>query len=414
LRVYYVHAAASAYAFAVFATLSSIYRIRDVGLGPFELVLVGTVLEATVLLTELPTGVVADTISRRLSVLVGTVLIGLGFMLEGLVPVFASVLAAQMVWGLGASFESGALEAWLSDEIGEARANVAFLRAAQLRQAGLLLGIPFAAWLGSVTLGFPLIFGGAVFLVLAAYLALAMRERSFAPAEAAHRNPVRSMRATLVRAASAARRRPLIGTILIVAVFVGASSETFDRLWEARLLAGPGLPAGVAAPLAFGVLAAVTAVLGIGVAELAHRALRRNDARGGGRRILVAWLAAAMAVQALAVAAFGLAGRLDLAVATYLAARVAGRLHVPLYTAWLNRELEPSTRATAFSSAGAAVGASRGPSRADVVAGVPGRRLNGGKASLTAESRRPRRAGRTVHAVPTDPPVARVRGRIRP
>jgi len=229
LRVYYVHAAASAYAFAVFATLSSIYRIRDVGLGPFELVLVGTVLEATVLLTELPTGVVADTISRRLSVLVGTVLIGLGFMLEGLVPVFASVLAAQMVWGLGASFESGALEAWLSDEIGEARANLAFLRAAQLRQAGLLLGIPFAAWLGSVTLGLPLIFCGAVFLVLAAYLALAMRERSFTPAEAAHRNPVRSMRATLVRAASAARRRLLIGTILIVAVFVGASSALRRR-----------------------------------------------------------------------------------------------------------------------------------------------------------------------------------------
>ncbi len=59
-------------------------------------------------------------------------------------------------------------------------------------------------------------------------------------------------------------------------------------------------------------------------------------------------------LQGGAVASFGLAGRLDLAVATYLLARVTGRLHAPLYRAWLNRELEPATRATAFSAAGVA------------------------------------------------------------
>ena len=43
----------------------SVYLILRLGLGPFQLVLLGTVLEGSYLLFETPTGVVADTISRR-------------------------------------------------------------------------------------------------------------------------------------------------------------------------------------------------------------------------------------------------------------------------------------------------------------------------------------------------------------
>lgn len=145
MTVYLVHAGVAAFAFTVMATLSSVYRFQEVGLTPLQLVLVGTVLEATVLLAELPTGVLADTVSRRLSLLVGTVLIGIGFVLEGLVPTLTAVLAAQVIWGVGAAFESGAVEAWLSDEIGERAASRAFLRAAQVQQAAALAGIPVAA-----------------------------------------------------------------------------------------------------------------------------------------------------------------------------------------------------------------------------------------------------------------------------
>jgi MFS transporter, DHA3 family, tetracycline resistance protein len=354
MRVYLIHAAVSAFGFAVFATLSSIYRYQQVGLTPLQLVLVGTVLEATVLLAELPTGVVADTISRRLSLLIGTVLIGLGFMLEGLVPVLAAAMLAQVVWGLGAAFESGAVEAWLSDEIGEAKASLAFLRSAQVRQGAMLAGIPVAAVAGGAGLGLPLAIGGAVFLVLAAFLALTMKESAFEAAHEPTRDPLKAAVGTLRRGVALAKAKPLMWTILAVAVFAGAASETFDRLWEARMIAGPGLPTGLGAPSWFAILAFVTAILGIGVTEAAHRALKRSDADGGGRAPLVAWLWVVMIVQAAAVALFGLAGRLDLAVAMYLVARVSGRLHTPLHRAWLNRELEPSTRATAFSAAGVA------------------------------------------------------------
>ena len=97
--------------FMLWATVAMVYRIEEVGLDPLRLVLLGTALEVAVLVFEVPTGVLADTYGRRRSVITGFLLMGSGFALEGAIPTFAAVLAAQAVWGVGYTFISGALEA---------------------------------------------------------------------------------------------------------------------------------------------------------------------------------------------------------------------------------------------------------------------------------------------------------------
>jgi DHA3 family tetracycline resistance protein-like MFS transporter len=92
-------------------TAAVYFYISVVGLDPFRLVLVGTALEIVILLGEVPTGVVADVYSRRLSVIVGVALMGLGFALDGWLAAFWATLLAQLVWGLGATFTSGAAAA---------------------------------------------------------------------------------------------------------------------------------------------------------------------------------------------------------------------------------------------------------------------------------------------------------------
>src|SRR5690554_4277442 len=124
-------AGCSALFFAIFATVSSVYRIQDAGLNPFQLLLVGTALEAAVFLFEIPTGVVADVYSRRTSIIIGMGLIGAGFMLEGAFPVLATILLAQVVWGIGYTFTSGAEQAWIADELGEAGIGRVYMRGAQ-------------------------------------------------------------------------------------------------------------------------------------------------------------------------------------------------------------------------------------------------------------------------------------------
>ena len=72
-------------------TTYGLYAVKAASLGPLELVLVGTALELSIALAELPTGIVADAYSRRLSVIVGLCIIGIGRLLMGAVPPFASV-----------------------------------------------------------------------------------------------------------------------------------------------------------------------------------------------------------------------------------------------------------------------------------------------------------------------------------
>ncbi len=92
-------------------------------LNPLQLVLVGTVLEITVFLTQVPTGALADVYSRRLAVIVGLVLIGTGALLEGSIPQFWAILLSQVLWGVGVTFTDGADSAWIANEYHKERAN---------------------------------------------------------------------------------------------------------------------------------------------------------------------------------------------------------------------------------------------------------------------------------------------------
>ena len=137
------------FTFSLIFTVNQLYFVTTVGMTPLELVLMGTIIEASIFLFEIPTGIVADMKSRRLSVIIGFMLMGLGFIIEGLVPVVLVVGLVQLVWGLGFTFTSGALEAWISDEIGEEKAGDAYLRGGQWGNFGGLVAIPFSVLLGA-------------------------------------------------------------------------------------------------------------------------------------------------------------------------------------------------------------------------------------------------------------------------
>ena len=117
--IYLILSGAGALFFALITTVNLVYQNEVAELNPLQLVLVGTALEASAFLFEVPTGVVADVCSRRLSVIIGVFLIGAGFLVWGAVPLFVTVLLAQVLWGVGYTFTSGATEAWIADELGE-------------------------------------------------------------------------------------------------------------------------------------------------------------------------------------------------------------------------------------------------------------------------------------------------------
>jgi DHA3 family tetracycline resistance protein-like MFS transporter len=332
--------------FSIYATINLIYQVQVAHLNPLQLVLVGTALEATCFCTQVPTGVVADAYSRRLAIIVGMFLMGVGIALEGLIPRFETILLAQVLWGSGATFVDGAEEAWITDELGEARVGAAFLRGAQVAKVAGIAGILIAVGLGTLRLNLPIVVAGALFVLLGFALLAVMPEAGFHRATRGERTTWKMLGATLRDGWALVLKRPVLLTILGIAAFYGMSSEGFDRLSVAHFLRDFQFPSvGHLSPVVwFGVLDIGAMVLSIGATELVRR---RVDI--GGSRAITRTLFVLNALLIAGVVGFGLAGSFALAVAAYWLADVMRQTSRPLYTTWLARNIDPRVRATVFS-----------------------------------------------------------------
>ena len=179
-RIYYAMQGVAAFCYALCFTVSVIYLATVVGLNPLQLVLVGTVLEITCFVCEVPTGIVADLRSRRLSIMIGFALIGLGFLLQGFSPTFVAVLGAQVLWGLGSTFTSGATQAWITDEVGEDAIAVVFTLEVRIQLVAGLLGTVSAGALSLLDIRLPILLAGVGFLLLVASWPGGCPSRAFA------------------------------------------------------------------------------------------------------------------------------------------------------------------------------------------------------------------------------------------
>jgi DHA3 family tetracycline resistance protein-like MFS transporter len=320
-------------------------------LDPLRLLLVGSVLELTCLVFQVPTGLFADAFSRRWAVSVGIALAGAGFIIEGSIPQFASILVAQVVWGIGATLSSGAEDAWITDEIGQERAGPLFLRASQVGSATSLIGIGVGVGLASIRLNLPIVIGGALLVALGVYLFFAMTEVGYSVVRSEPTGSLAGMAAGARSSIASLRGRPLIVTILAITVVLGLSGEGVARLWQVHFLRDIGLPsfAGLSPVLWFGLISGGSSLIEIGVTWVIRRKLDLENHSHVGRLLFVF-----TAVKVLALGGFALAANLYVAIGFIWVAGVMGQAFSPVQRAWLNQSLDPSNRATLFSVDGQA------------------------------------------------------------
>ncbi len=333
--------------FTVAFTTSAIYRFQSADLNPLQLVLVGTALETSVFLFEVPTGIVADLWSRRLSVIIGYAMIGVGLIVEGSFPFFLAILLAQVIWGTGYTFTSGALDAWLADELGEARLTKVYLRGSQVAQASSFVGIFVAVWLASIQLGLPFLIGGGGLALLALILFLFMPETGFKPVDNEDRNSWQSMGKMFGDGLGTIRKRPILITIISITFFYGLYSEALDRLWEAHFLENFTLPqlGDMNMVVWFGLINAGTMIATIVTTELVNRRVDNLT-----QRMAVRLLFLQNALLIIGLVLFGLASNFGMALLAYASVAVMRRTGAPIYSAWINRDIEPRVRATVLST----------------------------------------------------------------
>ena len=325
---------------------ASVWWIVILDLSPIQLVAMGAVLEVSVLISETPTGVVADLVSRRRSVVIAQVLMGLAYIWAVVSFNYWVILPAQALFGIGWTFRSGADTAWVTDELkGLGRGEDDEIEKLLIRKHRFgiltaLVSLSATMLIGTLTsVRTVAVIIGLVTIVVAGYLRLVMREDHFTPGREEERGFVETLRAGMRVVVTRPRLRVLVGVIVVLDM----GSEAFDRLGHKFFLDNGGWDDD--SLIGLGVLFLVLAVAGLGVNALAARALETGSgvARLASLLLLVAAIGATITMSTTMLIFIGLGLMLQDSTREAL---------WPVLEGWANRDAPSEVRATVHSLMG--------------------------------------------------------------
>jgi MFS family permease len=202
--------------------------LLDAGLSNVEAFAANAFFTAGMVIFEVPTGIVADTIGRRTSYLLGTVtLAGASLLYVGLWQIEAPLwewAIVSLLLGLGFTFFSGAVEAWLVDALkatgytGEL--EKVFGRGQIMTGVGMLTGSVAGGFLAQqVSLGFPFVLRAVILLVMFAGAFRLMHDVGFTPEKGGR--PLAEMRKIASNSIEYGWRVPPVKWLMVEALFTG-------------------------------------------------------------------------------------------------------------------------------------------------------------------------------------------------
>jgi MFS family permease len=202
--------------------------LLDAGLSNLEAFAANAFFTAGMVLFEVPTGIVADTVGRRASYLLGTVTLTASTLLYVLLwqveAPFWQWAVVSMLLGLGFTFFSGAVEAWLVDALtatgftGEMEA--VFGRGQIVTGAAMLTGSVAGGFIAQQTsLGAPFVLRGVILLVLFAAAFRLMHDIGFTPEKGGR--PLAEMRKVASASIDYGWRVPAVKWLMVESLFTG-------------------------------------------------------------------------------------------------------------------------------------------------------------------------------------------------
>jgi MFS family permease len=212
--------------------------LLDAGLSNLEAFAANAFFTAGMVLFEVPTGVVADTWGRRMSYLLGTVTLAastfLYYLMWQLEAPFVLWATVSILIGLGFTFFSGAVEAWLVDALdfaGYQGGLESVLGRGQMISGVAMLG---GSVLGGVvaqatSLGVPFLLRVAVLVAMFVVAFKLMKDLGFTPEPASR--PMRAMREVLSASIQHGLKNRPVRFVMLAAPFVsGVGIYTFYAL----------------------------------------------------------------------------------------------------------------------------------------------------------------------------------------
>jgi MFS family permease len=317
-RTYYALELGNTLAASLIWGINTIFLL-DAGLSNLEAFAANAFFTAGMVLFEVPTGVVADLWGRRVSFLLGTVTLAVTTALYVLLwqveAPFWQWAVVSLLLGLGFTFFSGAVEAWLVDALTATgytgQLETVFARGQAISGAGMLAGSVAGGYIAQlINLGAPFVLRAGILVLMFVAASVFMRDIGFTPRHDAR--PVAEIREIVSSSIEYGWRVPAVKYLMLAGPFTGGVGIYVFYALQPHLLDLYGNPeaygiAGLAAALVAGAQI-VGGLVTPAIRRLFHRrtsALIAVEALSAGV-ILLLGLLASFWVALVLVAAWGL------------------------------------------------------------------------------------------------------------
>jgi MFS family permease len=200
--------------------------LLDAGLSNLEAFAANAFFTAGMVIFEVPTGVVADTVGRRASYLLGTITLSASTLLYWLMWLWSAPFWAwavvSVLLGLGFTFFSGAVEAWLVDALRasgyDGGLEPVFSKGMVVSGAAMLLGSVAGGIVAQATdLGVPFLLRAGVLLAMFGVAFLLMRDLGFTPDKS--EGPLRAVRTMFRSSIRYGLGNPSVRYVMLAAPF---------------------------------------------------------------------------------------------------------------------------------------------------------------------------------------------------
>ena len=318
----------------------------DAGLSNLEAFAANAFFTAGMLIFEIPTGVVADTVGRRASYLIGTVTLAGTTALYWMLWVWESPFWAwaivSVLLGLGFTFFSGAVDAWLVDALTatgyHGSLEAVFGRAQIVGGIAMLSGSVLGGVIAQFTnLGVPFLVRACVLVVMFVVAALLMHDIGFTPERG--ENPLQATRTVFRASVKYGLGNPPVRWLMLASPFTaGVGIYVFYALQPYLLELWGDDQAYTVAGLAAALLSGA-AILGGAIAPWVRKLFRHRTSS-----ILLATISSAVVLLGL-----GLVRNFWVAIALVAVWGIASAIDDPVHRAYLNDMIPSKQRATVLS-----------------------------------------------------------------
>lgn len=181
INIYFTLSVFKAFAISLFVATCVIF-FMDRGINLLEVSIIHLALCGSIFLFEVPTGVISDVFSRKISFICSCFLISIGMLIFAFANTLEYFVIAAIVYGIGVTLESGSFEAWLIDSLNHKlykNSDSVLITESLLTNTSAIFGVIFGAFLASKNMIFPWILGSTIMLIVGILAAVYIKEEYF-------------------------------------------------------------------------------------------------------------------------------------------------------------------------------------------------------------------------------------------